>query len=287
MRDNTEYTAQLIGQIALKAVLYEVSCFPKPGLVSPVSSGAHSDMDYFTFLKSSVALAPYFSLFAKCGMTEKPPKEILGDMRAIGMDAEKKMFEATSGVNTHKGMIFLMGIACAAAGYVSYHEIPFDQMQTVIKEMTRDLVKNDLGNLHTKKRLTHGEKLYLMYNIEGVRGEAEKGLPCVFEQGIPGYKSFKHLDQNAQLINTLFRIMSCCEDTTILYRHSYDVLQLVKSDASEFLALGGIETEPAKAFLFALEKRYCEARISPGGSADLLAVTVFISELEVLLKKCE
>lgn len=287
MRDNTEYTAQLIGQEALKAVLYEVSCFPKPGLVSPVSSGAHHDMDYFTFINSSVALAPFFSQFAKCGMSHLRPDEILHNMRTIGIEAEKNMFEATGGVNTHKGMIFLMGIACAAAGYVSYHGLPFNQLQTVIKEMTRDLVSRDLGNLGAKKTLTHGEKLYLMYNITGVRGEAEAGMPCVFEQGIPGYMAAKHLDQNHRLINTLFKIMSCCEDTTILYRHSYDVLQLVKSDASDFLTLGGIETEKGKAFLHALEKRYSEARISPGGSADLLAVTVFICELEAILKKCE
>ncbi|MFR5732678.1 MAG: triphosphoribosyl-dephospho-CoA synthase [Clostridium sp.] len=37
-------------------------------------------------------------------------------IRLTGIEAEKAMFAATDGVNTHKGMIFSMGTIAAAAG---------------------------------------------------------------------------------------------------------------------------------------------------------------------------
>jgi len=106
-----------VGNLALTATLYEVSAAPKPGLVDPFSRGAHSDMDYFTFLASAAALAPFFVDFARIGAEfagESPG--LLAELRKLGIEAEKSMYAATQGINTHKGLIFSMGLACAAAG---------------------------------------------------------------------------------------------------------------------------------------------------------------------------
>ena len=43
-------------------------------------------------------------------------------------------------------------------------------------------------DLDKKKELTNGERMYLQYGITGIRGEAEKGYPVVFE------KSSAHTD---------------------------------------------------------------------------------------------
>lgn len=48
----------MVGEVLLQAILLEVCSFPKPGLVTPVSTGSHSDMNLQTFLLSSSAIAP-------------------------------------------------------------------------------------------------------------------------------------------------------------------------------------------------------------------------------------
>jgi len=58
--------AMKISNLAVKAILYEVCASPKPGLVDRENSGAHRDMDIFTFVDSSAALTvqqPFFPLF--------------------------------------------------------------------------------------------------------------------------------------------------------------------------------------------------------------------------------
>lgn len=48
----------------------------------------------------------------------------------IGMQAEKAMFEATNDVNTHKGMIFTMGIVLASMGmYVAENRNEIDRTE--------------------------------------------------------------------------------------------------------------------------------------------------------------
>ncbi len=54
-----------ISQLALKALLYEVSLSPKPGLVDRFDNGAHDDMSFMTFIDSMIALSPFFRLISK------------------------------------------------------------------------------------------------------------------------------------------------------------------------------------------------------------------------------
>ena len=122
-----------ISSFAVQAMIYEVSCFPSPGLVSPVSSGAHRDMNFFTFVDSTAALSRYLPLFVQEGLSDKSYKEIFNNVREIGIEAEKDMFVKTGGINTHKGMLFLMGVACAAIGKAIYEKMGFRNVQKYYK----------------------------------------------------------------------------------------------------------------------------------------------------------
>ena len=57
-----EQEAAFAAQQATRSLLYEVSVSPKPGLVDRFDSGAHADMDFFTYLDSSTALTEYFRI---------------------------------------------------------------------------------------------------------------------------------------------------------------------------------------------------------------------------------
>lgn len=104
-----------------RAVFYEVTVTPKPGLVDRANCGVHRDMDIFTFLDSGAALLPYWRRFIRAGIgaAKRPPGELLPDLRFLGREAEEAMLRATGGVNTHKGLVFSMGLLCAALGMLT------------------------------------------------------------------------------------------------------------------------------------------------------------------------
>jgi len=104
----------IISNLAIQAMIYEGSCYPSPGLVSPISCGAHKDMNFYTFIDSASILSKYLPLFVQKGFSHKTYKEIFDGVRLIGIEAEKDMFAKTKGINTHKGMLFLIGIYCVA-----------------------------------------------------------------------------------------------------------------------------------------------------------------------------
>ena len=105
-----------IAELAVSALLAEVWTTPKPGLVDRNNNGAHTDMDLTMFERSALALETSFLQCAEAGECLKHDLPILAaKLRTIGLQAESRMYEATGGVNTHKGAIFSMGILCAAA----------------------------------------------------------------------------------------------------------------------------------------------------------------------------
>ena len=222
-------------------MIYEVSCFPSPGLVSPVSAGAHRD---------------------------------------IGKEAEREMFCKTKGVNTHKSRLFLMGIACAAAGKAIYENKGFNEMQSIIKEMTAGLVEKELVVLKDKDNLSNGERLYLKHKIRGIRGEAEEGIPTVFKFSLGFYKDSAELSINDRLVHTLLGIMQFCDDSTIIHRHNTQVLLEVQQRAKRIVCAGGMKSEQGREMIESMCHEFVEKNISPGGSADLLGVTVFLYFVE-------
>ncbi|MFD3155668.1 triphosphoribosyl-dephospho-CoA synthase CitG [Haloimpatiens sp. FM7330] len=268
-----------IASFAVKSMLYEVTAFPKPGLVTPVSCGAHKDMNYYTFLDSSCSLMKYMTLFVQHGFSNESERIIFQKARKLGMEAEKYMFDNTHKINTHKGMIFLMGISCVAVGKVIHEGKSFKDIKNVIQNMAKGVVKNELESIkntnNENKTLTYGEKLYKKYGIAGIRGEVEKGIPIVFEYSLQCYEKNSDLSNNDRLVHTLIQIMQYCEDTNVLHRHSIEVLNEIQSKAKYIISLGGMRSEKGRQAVENLAKEFVERGISPGGVADILAVTVF------------
>ncbi|PJI08526.1 MULTISPECIES: triphosphoribosyl-dephospho-CoA synthase CitG [Clostridium] len=277
---NGEYIEKIackVGSLAIQAMLYEVSCFPSPGLVSPISNGAHKDMNFYTFIDSTCALSSYFAKFVREGFKDVSCKQLFKNIRKIGIEAEKDMFLKTNGVNTHKGMIFLMGIACAAVGKVINDNKTFKEVKQTIIEMTSGIVKNELENINPNKKMTYGEKIYLDYKIKGVKGEVEAGMPIIFEFSLDFFDECSDLNINSRLVHTLIGIMQVCEDTNIIHRHSIDVLREVQGKAKNVIQAGGMRSDNGREMIDRLSDEFIEKNISPGGSADILGVTVFMT----------
>lgn len=274
----TDSLAYEVSQMALKAMISEVSTFPSFGLVSPISSGAHKDMDYYTFLNSAVAITPFLKKMFEVGYSYYSPEYIFDAIRDIGKECEEKMFEATNNINTHKGMIFLMGISMAAIGKALYENKEFYQIQDIIKSMVKNIL-DDFKELHKKEKLTHGERLYLEYGFTGIRGQVQDGLSVLFDNIIDNYIN-SDLKENDLYTQILIELMARVEDSTVVYRHDISTLRKVQSDAKDLLNMGGIFTEKGRQKCHHLEDLYIKENISPGGCADLLAISILLIDVK-------
>lgn len=264
-----------IAKMAQQALLYEVCTTPKPGLVDTRNSGSHKDMDIFTFMASTTALIPYFNQCARLGAENRKlqPAEVFDLLRFPGKLAEECMYEATKGVNTHKGSIFSLGILCAAAGRLGYTGWQPQGLSALCKEMTKGLVGRELGAISNAE--TNGEKLFISHGISGARGQAESGYPQVLDVGLPVLR--KGLQQGLSLneagCGTLLALIAATEDTNLIRR---SCLAEQKAVSEQLRILLKDNPYPSRDVLKQLDDSFIQRNLSPGGCADLLAITYFM-----------
>lgn len=274
--------ASLAARLACRALLYEVCTTPKPGLVDRNGNGSHKDMDIFTFMDSASALWPYFETCARIGRQTagQPAGNTFRQLRFAGRSAEAAMFSATRGINTHKGAIFSMGILCAALGRLSREEWTCpDKVLEECAAMTKGLVDADFAGLTEENAVTMGQKLYLRHHITGVRGQMEDGLPAVRDVGLPVLREgIAHgLSINDAGCSALLALMTAAADTNLIARSSLSVWQKTVDEIKDLLAG---HPWPDRQTLCHLDQEFTEKNLSPGGSADLLAVCYLLYFLE-------
>ncbi len=277
-----EQAACDIGSMAYRAMLEEVYTSPKPGLVDLYSKGAHKDMDVSSFERSAKALKPYFASMALEGMKyPDTPRLLFETIRRIGLLAEKAMYKATNGVNTHKGLIFNMGILSAAAGTCIRNDgyVTARRLMETEQAMVRETLIKEVGEMNVFS--SNGEKNLQKYGTMGARGEAISGYASVYRVSLPvmekGLKEGR--EWNRIKLEALFTLMSRVDDSNIIARHDPEVLLEVQKTARRFLKTGGAYQESGIGVLKRLDEEFIKKNISAGGCADLLAVTIFILEL--------
>ena len=265
-----------LSSLALNAILTEISLTPKPGLVDKLSNGSHSDMNFQTFISSSAAISQGFTELVRAGLTYTDHDLIkaLPIIRKIGLEMETAMFDVTHGVNTQKGIIFLIGLCLFACGKIIGQSNRFDKEDfcLVVKSVCKGLTCNELANRPNSIK-SHGEAVFKKYNFGGARSEAESGFRTVFEFGLPQIIDCDRLNDET-LTKSFLAIATNNMDTNILYRSNFEVL-------SQFQNLCKITLEDFTAENYSNLIDYCKKEnISPGGSADLLAVTIFVWSVE-------
>lgn len=131
--------------LAAEALWQELELTPKPGLVDRLNNGSHRDMDHALFVRSIMAITPWFARFAELGEAHaaKPADRQLRILRPMGMACEQAMYAATGGVNTHKGGIFALGLLCFAAGRVK--NISADSLCCEVSNICHGLVARELA----------------------------------------------------------------------------------------------------------------------------------------------
>ena len=270
----------LLAELAERALRMELDTPMKPGLVGPDSVGAHKDMDYDVMRKGIAAIRPFFPRMA---MAETPE-----ELRQLGIDAEAAMLAATGGVNTHRGAIFALGLALNAAqpphpaeprpAQLAHNE---QVMQNSLVQMyqgiySKQLKVNGLGGT----QISHGSAAVRQYGVKGARELASEGYKALFEDWLPYYRNLQisplaSLGRNDKMreICTLLRIMATLDDTCVIHRAGYARAQEIKAEAktlAEHFDMDKLKT---------LCEKYAAEGISPGGAADMLALTIFMDSI--------
>lgn len=284
LKEAQGWLAEFIAVTAYFALNREVNTTPKPGLVDKNNNGAHRDMGLRHFFISANTLRPYLCKMAEAGLQtrDKDAKETFAKIRSIGMEAEKAMFAATGGVNTHKGAIFSMGLLCAAAGRISPEDWSTDRLLDECAAMAKGIIAEDFAAVTPENAKTTGEKLYLLHGITGIRGQAEAGFPAVKHVGLPVFKTAlqEGLSVNHAGCVTLLHLIANTDDTNLIHRGGKTRQLQIREQISALLKANPY---PDLETVYQLDQEFIAENLSPGGSADLLAMTYFLANIERII----
>ncbi|MBE6944273.1 MAG: triphosphoribosyl-dephospho-CoA synthase CitG [Ruminococcaceae bacterium] len=274
-RDSEQFAS-----IAVQSLIDEVHTTPKPGLVDRRNNGSHKDMDVRLFEISARALQPYFKRCVQIGQetAHRPSEETFPLLRDAGLKAEKTMFSATGGINTHKGAIYTLGILCGSVGRLWSADKPIADSGEILAECVRiahTFVQKDFASAKGK---TAGERLYLQQGMRGIRGEIAEGLPSVRNIGLPCFRQFlaDGFSENDAGVYTLLHLIANVADTNLYKRGGEAGAQWAAKATSELLSASRY---PAIQQIEALDDGFIARNLSPGGCADLLAATYFLHKL--------
>ena len=253
----------MLARLAVDALKQELDLTPKPGLVDTYDNGAHKDMDYEMMLDSIKSMSQYLVNVANMGFNENDLN--VDELRQEGIEAEQTMLKVTGGVNTHRGALFCMGLAVTAASQLLVSGAEENLEEQWSKKVT--YIANKLPGGDN----THGALIRHEYNVAGALDLARSGYQYLIDHWLPFYKSLGNNDTAKH--KTLLLIMSELDDTNVIHRVGYEKAQEVKRDAHHLLENFTIEG------LEQMNERFITEGVSPGGAADMLSLTIFLSTI--------
>lgn len=269
--------AKYVANLAERCLIQEVNTWPKPGLVSHIDNGSHTDMDAQTFYRSATAIKPFLEQMALAGSQNAS----MQTLREIGIKAEYEMLVATNGINTHRGAIFGLGLLCAAAGLqANFSQFSNSSLGSIVSSCWgKDILSS---RKKAGSNLTHGEKVYRQYAAGGAQIEAFDGFPSIYEIGLPalhlGYELAPH-DTHAARVQACFALIAKVVDTNLLHRGGTQGLYFAQTKAQHFLDQGGVGQKNWQIHAQNIHHEFVELNLSPGGCADLLSMCIFVDSL--------
>jgi triphosphoribosyl-dephospho-CoA synthase len=189
------------------------------------------------------------------------------------------MLEATGGVNTHRGAIFMLGLLCAAAGAVAAS----GRMPTpsLLRETLSARWGDALAARARREPTLPGGIAARRYGLRSAAAEAACGFPVLFETAVPALRgaTARGLARRHVLLDTLFGIIAVLDDSNLAHRGGIEGLRHAQRTAQGFLAAGGASRPGGVAAACTIGEDFVGRRLSPGGAADTLAAACWMQRL--------
>jgi triphosphoribosyl-dephospho-CoA synthase len=271
-----QVAAATLAARAVNALIAEAVLTPKPALVDQRGSGAHRDMDLPCLVRSASALRPTFFRLAMAAAGRRPSQALREELAFIGRRGEADMFEATGGVNAHRGAIWVIGLLIAAQAMTR------TGAQASLIAETAGRIASFTDRFATQSE-THGTRVCARYGVPGARGEAARGFPHLVHCGLPALLAARSrgIEERHARLDCLLAIMSRLEDTCLLHRGGKPALWAAQCGARRALRAGGSSTAAGLESLLVLDKNLLEFGASPGGCADLLAACLLLEPASI------
>ncbi len=251
------------------SMIEEVSLTPKPGLVDMHHNGAHKDMNWQLLFDSAKAIYPV--------MLEIEKTRFTGDikidwklLKKIGLEAEERMFEITKGVNTHRGQIFLLGLSLYVLKFVYTYNQYVERMKEAIVEY-----ENMFPQVHTKGFNVRKKGKY------GILDEIKNGFPSLSIANKMYKENINKYNHVASLTIALLAIMSILQDTTTIHRGGEEALLILQKKSFSLVFAEDKFSNRWWGEFDSLDKWMIENNISAGGSADILALFIFLNKEKI------
>lgn len=274
--------------VAVNALLKEVNTTPKPGLVDRRNNGSHADMTIETFYKGANSLHSYFAECFTIGRetASHAPESVFALLRDAGIRAEKTMLQATDGVNTHKGAIYIFGALCGAIGRLWTAQTPFAGIEKTLSECAQLVRQSTQQDFAQAGNESFGLYLYRAHGIKGVRGELVAGLPSVIEGSLPALTAALQagLSYNDSGCIALLHLIQSTDDTTLYRRGGIEGVAYAKNTVNQLLSQ---QPYPTTEQIEALDDEFIHHNLTVGGCADLLATTYFLYDLKTDHKEAD
>lgn len=286
-----ETLPERIAEAAVNALIREAETTPKPGLVDRRNNGSHPDMSLEMLLRSARSLKPYFRECARAGM-KLEEADVFPTFRALGMEAEKTMLNATGGVNAHKGAIFSLGLlAASAAACLRSFEADAEKICARAGRMAAPHMEAHFRSLRAETAYSFGDRLFLATGLRGARGEAADGFPSVLRIALPALDA-EEMGNPAEVVGSsvtadgnsvmpdadelsgtyaLLRLAVEMDDTTLIRRGGRSRAEAAKKEIRAFLD-SGLTREKVET----LDDQFIRENLTLGGCADLLACAYFL-----------
>jgi triphosphoribosyl-dephospho-CoA synthase len=278
-----EFAALELSDLAVAALVEEAELTPKPALVDRRGNGAHHDLDLARLRRSALALRDGFAAIARAAAEDDLSLRLRAKIGRIGREMEQAMLAATGGSNAHRGAIWALGLLVAAAARRRW-----DGNAAGLGATAAALARlPDIGMFPCRpaeRPLSHGERTRLSHGVAGARGEAQSAFPHAVRIGLPVLQAARarEVPEDCARLDALMAIMASIDDTCLLHRGGLAALEVAKAGARAVLNAGGTAVPAGRHRLDRLHAELMARWTSPGGSADLLAVTLFLDRLGVV-----
>lgn len=251
------------------ALTAELDATPKPGLIDRRNSGAHTDMDYALMKRSIDVVSESIESFLKEAEPYDSKKldffELAERLKIVGKLAEQRIKKEFA-VNTHNGALFCLGLTAVA--------FKISEREYVGETVSR------LAYYWDRAKGTKGACVSEQYGLKGALDNAKEGYSKVFNEFLPYFreKLVFYGDLNKACVCTLIYIATRIDDTNLYVRGGKEgaewAIQRLRELSNGIDSNGYIEKDIIQA-----DEEFIKRRLSPGGSADMLALTVMINEL--------
>lgn len=267
--------ATALADLAVASLIEEVSLTPKPGLVDRIDQGSHDDLTFSMMLESANCLHNTFYKMAMAAYDKKPSQYLREKIGEIGREGEAQMYQVTKGVNTHKGAIWSLGLLTAAAA------IHKEQSEDVALCFTAAEIAQ-YEDRFIPHQITNGIKAVRKYGVHGAKAEAQLAFPHIRKYSLPVFKkSLTQFDYETAKIHSFLALMANLDDTCLLHRGGLEGLNYAKKYAAKVFTTGKLDE------LETMNERFKERNLSPGGSADLLAATIYLYKINQFVSSIE